>query len=185
MIERAVSEVAADRLKHHGVKVVISVPMGEEMAKKTDNPRLGIIGGISILGTTGIVFPYSTASFGSAIRQALDVARAMGNERVVLTTGGRSEDFAKDLFGKNLPRALLHSNGRLCRLLYQTLRAKTNPEGYNSRFCWKINKNVDGNQADPCSRLARRHGVHGARCFRVLPEDSDVDSRGNKKCQYR
>jgi cobalt-precorrin-5B (C1)-methyltransferase len=103
MIERAVSEVAADRLKDHGVKVVISVPMGEEIAKKTDNPRLGIIGGISILGTTGIVFPYSTASFAAAIRQALDVARAMGDERVVLTTGGRSEDFAKDLFGKNLP----------------------------------------------------------------------------------
>jgi cobalt-precorrin-5B (C1)-methyltransferase len=103
MIERAVREVAADRLKDHGVKVVISVPRGEEIAKKTDNPRLGIIGGISILGTTGIVYPYSTASFAAAIRQALDVARAMGDQWVVLTTGGRSEDFAKELYGDALP----------------------------------------------------------------------------------
>jgi len=103
MIERAVSEVAAERLKDHGVKVVISVPRGEEIAKKTDNPRLGIIGGISILGTTGIVYPYSTASFAASIRQALDVARAMGDHWIVLTTGGRSEDFAKELFGNALP----------------------------------------------------------------------------------
>ena len=103
MIERAVSEVAAERLKDHGVKVVISVPRGEEIAKKTDNPRLGIIGGISILGTTGIVYPYSTASFAASIRQALDVARAMGDQWIVLTTGGRSEDFAKELFGNALP----------------------------------------------------------------------------------
>jgi cobalt-precorrin-5B (C1)-methyltransferase len=103
MIERAVSEVAAERLKDHGVKVVISVPRGEEIAKKTDNPRLGIIGGISILGTTGIVYPYSTASFAASIRQALDVARAMGDQWIVLTTGGRSEDFAKEHFGNALP----------------------------------------------------------------------------------
>lgn len=103
MIERVVSEVAAEDLKDHGVKVVISVPRGEEIAKKTDNPRLGIIGGISILGTTGIVYPYSTASFAAAIRQAIDVARAMDNQWIVLTTGGRSEDFAKKLFGNALP----------------------------------------------------------------------------------
>ena len=99
MLEQAVREVAADRLKKQGVDVVISVPQGEEIAKKTDNPRLGIIGGISILGTTGIVLPYSTASFAAAIRQSLDVAIAMGAaDTVVLTTGGRSEDFAKELF---------------------------------------------------------------------------------------
>jgi cobalt-precorrin-5B (C1)-methyltransferase len=98
MLEQAVREVANEQLKKQGVDVVISVPKGEEIAKKTDNPRLGILGGISILGTTGIVMPYSTASFAASIRQSLDVAMAMGADTAVLTTGGRSEDFAKGLF---------------------------------------------------------------------------------------
>jgi cobalt-precorrin-5B (C1)-methyltransferase len=98
MLEQAVREVASEWLKASGVNVIISVPKGEEIAKKTDNPRLGILGGISILGTTGIVLPYSTASFAASIRQSLDVAIAMGSDTVVLTTGGRSEDFARELF---------------------------------------------------------------------------------------
>lgn len=97
MIKDAVSEVAGEQLKSKGVKVIISVPKGEELAKLTDNPRLGILGGISILGTSGIVIPYSTGSFTASIRQGLDVARAMGQDTVVLTTGGRSEDFAREL----------------------------------------------------------------------------------------
>jgi cobalt-precorrin-5B (C1)-methyltransferase len=98
MLEQAVREVAMHELENQGIEVVISVPNGEEIAKKTDNPRLGILGGISILGTTGLVLPYSTASFAASIRQGLDVATAMGADTVVLTTGGRSEDFAKALF---------------------------------------------------------------------------------------
>jgi len=73
------------------------VPKGELLATQTDNPRLGIVGGVSILGTSGIVIPYSTGSFTASIRQGLDVAKAMGHDTVVLTTGGRSEDFARDL----------------------------------------------------------------------------------------
>jgi cobalt-precorrin-5B (C1)-methyltransferase len=98
MLEQAVRDVAKEQLKKQGVDVVISVPKGEEIAKNTDNPRLGIMSGISILGTTGIVLPYSTASFAASIRQTLDVAIAMGADTAVLTTGGRSEDFAKGLF---------------------------------------------------------------------------------------
>lgn len=98
MLWQAVSAAASEQLKSRGIDVVISVPLGEEIAKKTDNPRLGIMGGISILGTTGIVLPYSTASFAAAIRQSLDVAIAMGVDTAVLTTGGRSEDFARALF---------------------------------------------------------------------------------------
>ena len=98
MLDQAVREVVGPQLEKRGVKVVISVPNGEEIAKKTDNPRLGILGGISILGTTGLVLPYSTASFAASIRQGLDVATAMGANTIVLTTGGRSEDFARELF---------------------------------------------------------------------------------------
>lgn len=98
MLRQAVIEAASEQLKSRGISVELSVPRGEEISKRTDNPRLGILGGISILGTTGIVLPYSTASFAAAIRQGLDVAIAAGADSVVLTTGGRSEDFAKAIF---------------------------------------------------------------------------------------
>ncbi|MDE1862656.1 MAG: cobalt-precorrin-5B (C(1))-methyltransferase [Thaumarchaeota archaeon] len=97
MITENITEAAQDLLKRNGVKVLISVPKGRELAPKTDNPRLGIIGGISILGTSGIVVPYSTASFAASIRQSIDVTLAMGNDTVVLTTGGRSEDYARKI----------------------------------------------------------------------------------------
>jgi len=90
-------------LDQNGISVVISVPKGAEIAKKTDNPRLGILGGISILGTTGIVLPYSTASFAASIRQSLDVGIALGSNTFILTTGGRSEDFCKILLGEIYP----------------------------------------------------------------------------------
>ena len=77
-----------------GLEVTISVPGGDEMAKKTLNARLGILGGISILGTTGIVRPYSTAAFRASVVQAIDVAAKQGNTSTVFTTGGRSEKFA-------------------------------------------------------------------------------------------
>lgn len=97
MINENVRAVGEEFLQKNGLRVVISVPKGKELAAKTDNPRLGIIGGISILGTSGIVIPFSTASFAASIRQNIDVALAMGNDVVILTTGGRSEDFAKKI----------------------------------------------------------------------------------------
>jgi cobalt-precorrin-5B (C1)-methyltransferase len=103
MISRAIDEVLGQQQKNrYGLSILISVPKGEEIAKKTDNPRLGIIGGISILGTTGIVIPYSTASFAASIRQSIDVSKAMGSDSVILTTGGRSEDFAREIFGNSI-----------------------------------------------------------------------------------
>ncbi len=101
MIRENILEVAKDLLAKNGIKIIISVPKGKELAIKTDNPRLGIIDGISILGTSGIVIPYSTASFAASIRQSIDVTLAMGNDTVVLTTGGRSEDFSRKII--NLP----------------------------------------------------------------------------------
>ncbi|MGQ0772794.1 MAG: cobalt-precorrin-5B (C(1))-methyltransferase [Nitrososphaerota archaeon] len=95
MIHENLTLTGKQILKKNGIKVIISVPKGREIAPKTDNPRLGISDGISILGTTGIVIPYSTASFAASIRQSLDVTIAMNDDTVVLTTGGRSEEFSK------------------------------------------------------------------------------------------
>ncbi len=96
MIERSVRGA----LRGGGAAVTVSVPAGRELAPKTDNPRLGIVGGISILGTSGIVVPFSTASFAASIRQGIDVAVAAGDGGlVVLTTGGRSEEFARRAAG--------------------------------------------------------------------------------------
>jgi cobalt-precorrin-5B (C1)-methyltransferase len=97
MITSEVREAAGAALERRGLVVEISVPNGEELARKTLNPRLGIIGGLSILGTTGIVKPYSTASYRASVLQGIDVAAANGVREVVLSTGGRSEAFAQRL----------------------------------------------------------------------------------------
>ena len=89
MITQSVGE--AIDLTTTGIQVTISVPDGERMARKTTNARLGIIGGISILGTTGIVRPFSTASWRASVEQAISVLAAQGEDTVVLCTGGRTE----------------------------------------------------------------------------------------------
>ncbi|XEC96084.1 cobalt-precorrin-5B (C(1))-methyltransferase [Paenibacillus tarimensis] len=98
MITKAVQEVLNEYEAHRGVRVVISVPDGEEIAKKTLNARLGIIGGISILGTRGIVVPFSTAAYKASVIQAIQVAKASGCSQIVLTTGGSSEKYAMKLY---------------------------------------------------------------------------------------
>ena len=89
MIIQAVAEAVDPGSR--GVLVIISVPGGEKMARKTTNARLGILGGISILGTTGIVRPFSTASWRASVEQAVSVMAAQGERTMVLCTGGRTE----------------------------------------------------------------------------------------------
>ena len=98
MILTTVQQTLAEFQIDRGVKVVISVPDGEEIAKKTLNGRLGIIGGISILGTRGTVVPFSSSAYMASIVQAISVAKAGGCKHLVLTTGGRSEKYAMELF---------------------------------------------------------------------------------------
>lgn len=97
MILTTVQQTLKEFQINRGVKVVISVPDGEEIAKKTLNGRLGIIGGISILGTRGTVVPFSSSAYMASIVQAISVAKAGGCEHLVLTTGGRSEKYAMGL----------------------------------------------------------------------------------------
>jgi cobalt-precorrin-5B (C1)-methyltransferase len=98
MITQAVGEALAAHGLNGTVAVEIFVPRGQDIARKTLNARLGIIGGISILGTTGIVRPMSHEAFTATIDAGLSVARACGLEHVVVSTGRRSERFAQRLW---------------------------------------------------------------------------------------
>jgi cobalt-precorrin-5B (C1)-methyltransferase len=91
MIRQAIAEVAALHGGAGDVLVEISVPGGEKIAERTLNGRLGIVGGLSILGTTGIVVPYSCAAWIHSIYRGIDVARAMGLDHVAGSTGATSE----------------------------------------------------------------------------------------------
>ena len=92
MIRAAVAEVTA-----RPVALTVSIPGGEAMAARTSNARLGIVGGVSILGTTGIVRPFSTASWRASVVQQVDVATAQGQDHIVLSTGGRTDAAAQRL----------------------------------------------------------------------------------------
>jgi cobalt-precorrin-5B (C1)-methyltransferase len=95
MISCSVEEVLD--IEERGVRIVVSVPGGEKMAEKTTNARLGIVGGISILGTTGIVRPFSTAAWAASVVQAINVMGAQGHDTFVLSTGGLTEKAAMRL----------------------------------------------------------------------------------------
>ena len=82
------------------VRVTISVPQGEKIARKTFNPRLGIRGGISIIGVSGIVKPFSEEAFIESIRKCMEVAKASGTDRVVINSGAKSERFVKAMYAK-------------------------------------------------------------------------------------
>ncbi len=100
MIIQSLENVFANLKKEQKRNVIVKifVPKGTELAKKTLNARLGIIGGISILGTTGIVYPMSHDAYIATIRSGAKIAAAGGADTLVFTTGRRSERFAMNLF---------------------------------------------------------------------------------------
>ena len=96
-INKGPREMMRQNIKEN-VRITISVPQGTEIAKRTFNPRLGIEGGISIIGVSGIVKPFSEEAFIDSIRKCMTVAKASGAERVVINSGGKSEHFVKALY---------------------------------------------------------------------------------------
>ena len=98
-----------DRLTtvNNQLSITISVPASEEIARRTFNPRLGIEGGISIIGVSGIVKPFSEEAFIDSIRKCMTVAKASGSERVVINSGGKSERYVKALYPNLPPQAFV------------------------------------------------------------------------------
>lgn len=88
--------------------VTVSVPGGEELAKRTFNPKLGIIGGISIIGTSGIVRPFSSDAFIASMRKEASVAKAIGCETLVINSGAKSERYLRSLYASLPPQSFVH-----------------------------------------------------------------------------
>lgn len=110
MIEEQLKTAASDYSYDGGLKAVISVPMGIQIAKKTFNPRLGIDGGISILGTTGIVEPMSEQALIDTISVELDVRKAENEEFIIVTPGNYGQDFLRDNLGIAVDKCVKCSN---------------------------------------------------------------------------
>ncbi len=110
MIEEAVREAMEETEPVPGLDVVISVPEGAALAQKTFNPRLGIVGGISILGTTGIVEPMSEEALVDSIRLEIRQRKALGEERLILAPGNYGLDFLREAMGVSEDRVVKVSN---------------------------------------------------------------------------
>lgn len=110
MISRAVKEIAEKYDYHGGFRVEISVPNGEEIAKKTYNPRMGIEGGISIIGTSGIIEPMSNSALIDTIRLEAKMRRAEGYKNILLTLGNYSESFVQNTMPFALEKSVKCSN---------------------------------------------------------------------------
>jgi cobalt-precorrin-5B (C1)-methyltransferase len=119
MMRAVIAEVARAHGAAADVHVEISVDGGAELATRTWNPRLGIVGGLSILGTTGIVIPYSCSAWIDSIRRGVDVARAMGHQHVAGCTGSTSEQTVRALY--DLPQDAMLDMGDFAGALLKHL----------------------------------------------------------------
>ncbi len=137
MITDNIRELGGD-----GLEITISIDNGEALAARTWNPRLGIIGGLSVLGTTGIVVPYSCSAWIASIRQAVDVARAGGITHVAAATGSTSEDAVAKLLG--LPATALIDMGDFAGGLLKYVRDNPIPKVTIAGGFGKLSKLADG-----------------------------------------
>lgn len=126
MIAEHLTKLAADYGYHGGFEVTIAVENGAELARKTLNPRLGIVGGLSILGTTGIVRPFSCSAYIASIQQAIDVARANGLSHIAACTGATSEQTIRTHYG--LPDIALIEMGDFAGAVLKYLRRAPVPQ---------------------------------------------------------
>jgi len=120
MIAAAITQLARSHGRPADVEVTVSIPGGEVLARDTWNPRLGIVGGLSVLGTTGVVIPYSCSSWIHSIHRGIDVARATGLDHIAGATGRTSEEAVRALYA--LPEGALIDMGDFAGGMLKYLR---------------------------------------------------------------
>ncbi|MFJ4056404.1 cobalt-precorrin-5B (C(1))-methyltransferase [Pseudomonas sp. NPDC089743] len=120
MISEHLQQLANDCAYRGGFEVTVNVAGGEQLALKTMNPRLGILGGLSILGTSGIVRPFSCAAYIASIHQGIDVAHTNGYTHIAACTGNASEDTMRRVYG--LPEIALIEMGDFVGAVLKHLR---------------------------------------------------------------
>ncbi|MEU8919799.1 cobalt-precorrin-5B (C(1))-methyltransferase [Kitasatospora sp. NPDC048545] len=184
MIRDAVAEVAAEHGGSGDVVVEISVDHGAEIARSTWNPRLGILGGLSILGTTGIVVPYSCSAWIDSIRRGVDVARAAGRMHVAGCTGSTSEKVAVAVHG--LPEDALLDMGDFAGAVLKYLKRHPVPRLTIAGGFAKLSKLAAGHldlhsarsQVDKgyLAELARRGGAHEALAEAVAAANTGLEA---------
>ena len=152
-ITEMVEEELQARSHYKGAEVEISVPDGEKRAKHTLNGRLGLLYGISILGTTGIVKPYSTAAFVASVVQGVELAKVDGQRNLVLTTGGRSEMFAIKLL-PNLALTSFIQVGDYIGIGIRNAIRKGLEKVYIVAMMGKLSKMADGKMMTHASKSA-------------------------------
>ncbi|NQV57258.1 MAG: cobalt-precorrin-5B (C(1))-methyltransferase [Rhodospirillales bacterium] len=163
-----------------GLEITISIDDGVELAKHTWNPRLGIIGGLSVLGTTGIVVPYSCSAWIASIHQAVDVARAGGITHVAASTGSVSEDAVAALYG--FDTSALIDMGDFVGGLLKHMRGHPIPKLTIAGGFGKLSKLANGHQdlhskrsqVDPAfiASLALKGGADADFCSAVKSKES-------------
>lgn len=158
-IKAALAEAAAAAGYAGGLVAVVEVADGEAIAQKTLNPRLGIVGGISILGVSGIVRPFSHQAFRASIAEGLDVARALGHDTVGLASGRRSEA----LLARHCPE--LPETARIEAADFFAFSLKQAAKRGFSRILWAT---FGGKLVKMAQGLANTHAHQGATDFSVL-----------------
>jgi len=174
IIRDAIAEVAAAAGCAADVEVEISVPGGEALAAKTLNGRLGIVGGLSILGTTGIVVPYSCSAWIHSIHSGIDVARAAGLTHIAGATGASSEAAAQKLYG--LPEIALIDMGDFVGGMLKYLRRHPVPRVTIAGGVAKMTKLAQG--------LTDLHSKRGAVDLAALADLADR-AGGSKEMHER
>ncbi|MGW3244850.1 cobalt-precorrin-5B (C(1))-methyltransferase [Streptomyces sp. NPDC001070] len=184
MMRDHVAQVAARRGAAGDVEITVSIDNGEELARSTWNPRLGILGGLSVLGTTGIVVPYSCSAWIDSIRRGVDVARAAGRTHVAGCTGSTSEKVAVAVHG--LPEDALLDMGDFAGAVLKYLRRHPVPRLTIAGGFAKLSKLAAGHLDLHSSRsqvdkglladLARRGGADEALAEAVAAANTGLEA---------